>query len=113
MTPDDMRRIALTMPEAVESAHMAHPDFRVRGRIFATLWPAEGRGVVKLPAEQQGLLAEAEPSVFEPVPGAWGVQGWTNVRLAAADEATLRSAVTAAWRTVAPRRLVTQFDRRK
>ncbi len=48
MTPDDARRIALSMPEALESAHMGHPDFRVRGKIFATLWPDKDRAVVKL-----------------------------------------------------------------
>ena len=69
MTVDDFRRLALALPEATEAAHMAHPDFRVRNRIFATLWPKEGRGVVMLTPEQQKVLIELKPVVFSPVPG--------------------------------------------
>ena len=98
--------MALSLPEAEESAHMGHPDFRVRGKIFATLWPDRDRAVVKLEPDHQAMLIDAEPAIFAPAAGAWGRKGWTNVNLAAADEATFRSAVTAAWRNVAPKRLV-------
>jgi hypothetical protein len=110
VTPDDVRRIALGLPEAAESAHMGHPDFRVRGRIFATLRPDEGRAVVKLVPDEQEILVGAEPSVFLPVAGAWGRQGWTSVILEPVDEAALRSALTTAWRNAAPKRLRAQFD---
>jgi hypothetical protein len=111
MTADTFRRIALSLPEASESAHMAHPDFRVHGKIFATLgWPDEAWGMVKLTPEEQGVVVEAEPEVFTPVKGAWGSQGCTNVRLAAASEATLRSALVRAWRRAAPKRLVATFE---
>jgi hypothetical protein len=93
------------MPEAAESAHMGHPDFRVAGKIFATLWPEKDRAVVKLEPDHQAMLIEAEPQVFSPAAGSWGQKGWTNVALAAADEATLRSVVVASWRAVAPKRL--------
>jgi hypothetical protein len=105
MTADDVRRIALGFPEAVESQHMGTPDYRVRKRIFATLRSAEGCAVVKLTREQQEAMTQSEPSMLEPVPGGWGRKGWTCVMLAHADEATLRSALTAAWRNVAPKRL--------
>ncbi|HYD46422.1 MAG TPA: MmcQ/YjbR family DNA-binding protein [Phenylobacterium sp.] len=107
MTADDFRRIALSLPETVESQHFDVPDFRVRGKIIGTLSErAEGRGVVKLTREQQEMMCEAEPAMFAPVPSAWGNKGWTHVVLAAVDEPTLKSALVAAWRNVAPKRLV-------
>jgi hypothetical protein len=66
MTPAEYKRLALLFPEAFESAHLGHPDFRVRGRIFATLWAKEKRGVVLLTPDQQELLVEAEPKIFAP-----------------------------------------------
>jgi len=105
MTPEDFRRIALELPEATEGAHMNHPDFRVRGRIFATLWPKERRGVVMLTPEQQKSVTAAEPAVFEPVPGGWGRQGSTSVHLAHADEDTVRGALLTAWHNKAPKSL--------
>ena len=89
---------------------MGHPDFRVGGKIFATLWVAEDRVVVKLTPEVQAVLTEAEPSVFEPISGSWGRRGWTNVDLVEADEEALRSALISAWRTVAPAGLVAEYS---
>src|SRR5262249_32367402 len=111
MTPDDFRRIALSLPEAVEASHMGHPDFRVRRKIFATIgWPDSAWAMVKLAPDQQMMVVEAVPTMFAPVPGGWGRRGSTNVRLTAADEATLRSVLTMAWRNVAPKSLVKSFD---
>jgi hypothetical protein len=59
LTSEDFRRMALDFPETAEGAHMGHPDFRVRGKIFATLWPNEGWGMVKLTPEQQRILVQA------------------------------------------------------
>jgi hypothetical protein len=102
MTVEDFRSVALSMPEASESAHMGHPDFRVRGKIFATVCaPDEHWGMVKLTPEQQHEFVQAEPGVYEPVQGGWGRQGCTKVRLSAADEITLHNALFAAWRKVA------------
>jgi hypothetical protein len=104
MSADRFRRIALSLPSAVESSHMAHPDFRVGKRIFATLgWPDATWGMIKLTPEQQEILVAAEPEIFRPVAGGWGRKGSTNVNLAAADDAALRSALTMAWRNVAPK----------
>lgn len=102
MTAQRFRRLALSLPGVVESAHMGHPDFRVGKRIFATLGhPDAAWGMVKLAPEEQRMLIEAEPRVFRAVPGGWGKRGSTNVCLAAADEQTLMSALTLAWKRVA------------
>jgi hypothetical protein len=110
MTADDFRRLALELPEACEGAHMGHPDFRVRGKIFATLGPAEAWGMVKLSAEDQAVFVRAEPDVFQPVGGAWGRRGCTTVRLEPATEPSVRQALVAAWRNTAPKRLARQLD---
>src|SRR5208282_565848 len=104
MTIDDFREIALSLPDAFESAHMGHPDFRVGGKIFATIWPDEGWGMVKLNVEQQQKFMDAEPEVFVPVKGGWGQKGATNVLLESADATTVRSALVTAWRNIAPKK---------
>jgi hypothetical protein len=106
MTPDEFRRIALSLPEAVEQGHMGHPDFRVGGKIFASLDADGARGCVKLTPEHQEMLLGAEPGLFEPAGGYWGRKGWTYLRLEPADAATARSVLNAAWSNTAPRRLV-------
>ena len=104
MKADDFRRIALSLPEVSESAHMGHPDFRVGGKIFATLgYPHEKSGVIMLPPEEQERLIRAYPDAFGPVKGAWGRRGNTQVALEAVDAATLRQAMVVAWRKKAPR----------
>jgi hypothetical protein len=101
---DRFRRLALALPEAVEGAHGGHPDFRVRQRVFASLfYPDKSWGVVKQTPEQQAMVVEAEPEIFRPVSGAWGKQGNTNVLLAKADQVTLKSALTMAWQNIAPK----------
>ena len=110
MTANDFRKLALGFPKAVESAHMGHADFRVGGKIFATLGPNEDWGMVKLTPEQQALFVRTEPEVFQPINGAWGRRGCTYVRLEAATEPAVRQALVAAWRNTAPKRLAQQFD---
>ncbi len=111
MTAQGFRRIALSMPEALESAHMDHPDFRVRGKIFATLaYPDKGWGMVKLSPEQQQEFVQDHPLAFVPVKGAWGRKGATSVRLTKADAITLRRAMVAAWCGTAPKALAAQFE---
>ena len=101
MTDAEFRRIALAMKEAVESAHMGHPDFRVGGRIFATLHHDRRSGMVKLTPEQQRAFIRDDPRAFTPEPGAWGRSGCTAVLLEAVDEETLGEALTLAWRNAA------------
>jgi hypothetical protein len=106
MTADDFRNLALSFPETVESAHMHHPDFRVRGKIFATLgYPDQNSAVVKLTPDEQRDLVHSDPNVFQPVKGAWGRQGATNIYMPAAKRQVAREALTAAWRNTAPKRL--------
>ena len=113
MTPQEFRRLALALPEAEERAHMNHPDFRVRGKIFATLGqPNAGSGVVMLRPDQQADFVEAEPDVFVPVKGTWGRRGATTVRLADASSKSVRIALEAAWARVAPKMLVAAHTRR-
>jgi hypothetical protein len=96
------RKIALSLPGSIEGAHHGTTDFRVKKRIFATLgYPDRDWGMVKLTPEQQTVLVDAEPDIFRPVPGGWGKGGATNVRLAAADATTLKSALTMAWKNIA------------
>jgi hypothetical protein len=102
MSSSRFRSIALGLPDAVEGSHQGHADFRVGKRIFATLgYPDEAWGMVKLTPEQQFVLVESEPEIFRPIPGGWGKQGNTNVRLVKADPTTLRSALTMAWQNIA------------
>ncbi len=103
MTPQGFRRLALELPEAAESAHMGQPDFRVRGKIFATLgYPDAGFGMVKLTPEQQEAFVSKESAVFAPVKGGWGQKGATQVRLRSVKTKSLGLALTLAWRNVAP-----------
>ena len=96
------RKVACGMPGAVESAHMGNPDFRVGGRIFATLsGQARRRDVLKLTAEQQAEFVAELPEVFELVQGGWGRMGMTYLVLDKADEATMRGALMVAHRNVA------------
>jgi hypothetical protein len=107
MTADGFRRLALALPEASESAHMGHPDFRVRGKIFATLgYPDGGWGMVKLTPEQQEAFVEAEPAAFTPVKGGWGRAGATSVKLRSAKARSLKLALAAAWQNTAPSALL-------
>ncbi len=98
-------QIALGFPGAEQSSHFDVTDFRVRGKIFATLRPKDNRAVIKLAPDEQRLLLETSAGQFEPIPGSWGHKGWTRVWLEKADEETVRHAMTMSWRSVAPKAL--------
>jgi hypothetical protein len=100
----DFRRIALGLKEAVEGAHMGHPDFRVNGRIFATIHPGDEIAMVKLTPEQQQEVMREHPRSFAPESGAWGRSGCTRVHLNAVDEETLGQAITLAWQNLATKK---------
>ena len=82
MTSNEFRKMALSLPEVSESSHMGHPDFRVGGKIFATL--------------EQELFVQIDPAGFQPVKGGWGRQGATNVQLRSAKKSAVRDALAAA-----------------
>lgn len=99
MTAADFRRIALSMEGAEESSHMGSPDFRVGGRIFATLAAQkQGYGNLMLTPEQQTAFVEELPDVFLPIAGGWGRMGATHIRLAKASEDVLAGALRTAWK---------------
>jgi hypothetical protein len=99
MNGKDFRRIALSFEGAEESSHMGQPDFRVGGRIFATLASEkQGYGNLMLTLEQQHAFVEELPEMFLPIPGGWGRMGMTHIRLEIANEDVLTSALHTAWK---------------
>jgi hypothetical protein len=110
MTTAEFRALALSFPETEERAHMNHPDFRVGGKVFATISPEGLRGMVKLPLDQQEFFLRTEPAVFEPASGAWGRGGATMINLDSAEASSVRRAVNAAWRNVAPKKVIDRYD---
>ncbi|MCL4209324.1 MAG: MmcQ/YjbR family DNA-binding protein [Phycisphaeraceae bacterium] len=119
MTADAFRRLALALPDTIESAHMGHPDFRVpasKGRIFASLGPPDGpRGrttwaMVKLGPAQQAAAIASHPEALAPASGAWGRQGCTIITLSKARQGLVRGLLQTAWRAAAPKRLVEAID---
>jgi hypothetical protein len=112
LTRDDFRALALGLPESVEGSHMDHPDFRVRGKVFASLHPKEEWGMVKLTPEQQKIRVEAEPEMFVPVSGAWGARGATYVVLKKAKKPSVRLSLMDAWRNTAPKPLIQALESR-
>jgi len=110
MTPKTFRSLALSLPETEEAAHVQHPDFRVGGKIFATLGPDETWGMAKLTPDQQKELVAAEPKVFQPASGAWGRRGCTIIQLRPAKDLTVRHALLCAWRNTAPKKLLSEFE---
>jgi hypothetical protein len=89
---------------------MGHPDFRIRGKIFATLGPGEQWGMVKLTPEQQATFVRDEPETFEPFQGGWGRHGSTKVFLDNARAPIVRPALVAAWRNTAPKSLLREHE---
>ena len=106
MTANEFRKMALSLPETTEESHMGHPDFRVSGKIFATLaYPDKAWGMVTLTPKQQAMFVDAEPLVFVPAKGSWGRQGATTVHLRSVTKKSLAMALEAAWMANAPKRL--------
>jgi hypothetical protein len=104
MTAAQFRKIALSQAESEERSHMGHPDFRVGGKIFATLGsPENGWGMVKLTPEQQRIYIQSHPKVFKPAQGAWGLQGSTLVHLKDANVEIVAEAMREAWVSRAPK----------
>lgn len=94
---DDFRRLALALPDVIEGAHQGHPDFRVHGRVIASLHPDDRTAMVRVDPEEQRRLVAAMPTAFAPASGAWGRAGCTLVTLAVPSRTVLRDALTSAW----------------
>ena len=108
---DDFRRLARAFPGAEEHQHSGHPDFRVGGKVFATLgYPDAAHGMVQLAPEQQELALVAEPDAFGPAAGAWGRRGGTLIRLDAVSREWMDRTLRWAWERKAPAKLRGQFS---
>lgn len=112
MTASQFRRLALGLPEAVESSHFDHPDFRFRNRIFATLgYPDQRWGMVRLTPDQQTEVIRAAPEAFRPAAGAWGRSGSTVMLLSAITTVALRPILRRAWENIAAKSTVSKRRR--
>ena len=105
-----VRELALALPEVEEHDHWGCPSFRVKGKIFATLWVDEQRAMLKLSPADQAALIMLDPQTFSAVPGTWGSRGSTYVQLRSVERTTFQAALKAAWRGVAPKRLIAAAD---
>jgi hypothetical protein len=101
------RKIILSMPESEELEHHGHPDFRVNNKIFATLWPAEARAVLKIRFNNDSDWVKCSPEALSVI--AWGKQRWTNVNLLHANVEMFRQLVEEAWFAVAPKKLAANY----
>ena len=114
MTADEFRNIALEIASSVERSHMNHPDFRVAGKIFASLGvPDKDWGMVKLTPEQQRAFIKKASAIFKPCSGAWGRQGCTNVYLPVAKARIVRVALEAAAKNVGSKKKKTPNAQRR
>ncbi len=112
MTAAEFRRLALALPSVEERAHMDHPDFRVGGKIFATLgYPDTGYGTLMLSPQDQDLHMRDYPRAFAPAAGAWGRSGSTSVNLRLAPSRAVAAALESAWRRRAPRKLLAELPK--
>lgn len=98
MTPRAFRNMALELPDVIESEHMSHPDFRVRGKVFATLgYPSDEFAAIMLTPQEQARFVREGSGTFAPVNGSWGLKGSTTVCLQTADSQLVKRALAAAW----------------
>jgi hypothetical protein len=109
MTADEARAFALTLPGAEEKGHFDIADFRVRGKIFATL-PGPDRMVVRIEPADQAVLLAAESGTFSSAAGAWGLKGWTVVQLETVDRGVVHDLIISSWRRLAPKKVAAAYD---
>ncbi len=111
---DRFRAFALALPDAVEGSHMGSVDFRVGGRIFATLaYVAKGKGTLKLTLEQQAAFIAELPEFFEPAPGGWGRMGMTLLQLDEVDNRTMQGALRTCYQNAVSKQAASASSRRK
>ena len=97
------RELALSFPDVTEQDHFGMPSFRVKKKIFSTLWINEQRAMIKLPLVEQSIFCDYDKTIFYPVPNAWGKKGTTFVELKKVQKRMLKDALTIAWKNVATR----------
>ena len=106
---DTARQLALTLPETIEQPHFRLASFRVKNKIFATLWEAEKKMMVKLSLIDQSVYCSIDKNIIYPVPGGWGKQGATFIELNKVKKQILKEALEAAWRNTAPKILLKKY----
>ncbi len=104
-----VKQLALSLPEAEEKSHFEKPDFRVKNKVFAVLHNDKSTMVVKLSVIDQSVFCAFDKTVIYPVPGGWGRKGWTMINLKKVKKSMLLDALTTAWKTVAPSKLVAKY----
>ena len=109
VTIGSLRELALSFEETDERDHWGRPSFRVRKKIFATLWPVEKKVVLKLSLVNQSVFCELDKEIFYPVNGAWGRQGWTNIELKKISKKLLKEILSSAYCEVAPAKLAERY----
>ena len=109
ITADEARALALALPGAEANSHFDTPDFRVNGKIFATL-PGPDRMIVRMEPPDQAVLLAAEPATFSPCPGTWGLKGWTIVQLGSVDPDVMHDLLIDAWRLLVGKRAAAAFE---
>jgi hypothetical protein len=100
---DEFRKMALSFSETKELDHWGRPSFRVRGKIFSTIWPDQGLAMIKLSLVDQSVFNKLDPDIFYPVPGGWGRKGATFVQLKKLRKSMLKEVLLKAWTMVAPK----------
>jgi hypothetical protein len=103
------RQLALSLPGAEEKSHFQKPDFRVKNKVFAVLHLDTYCMVVKLSAADQSVFCAFDKNIIYPVPGRWGLHGWTKINLKKIKKPMLLDALTTAWKTVASAKMVAQY----
>ena len=106
---EQFREMALSLPEAEERDHFGRPSFRVRNKIFATLWIREKRAMVKLSPVDQAVFCDLNKAIFYPVPGVWGKRGSTFIELNKASRSIAKEALLNAWQQAAPQLLIKRY----
>ena len=108
-TPDQVRQLALALPETTEQPHFDKTSFKVGKKIFATLNVPQQRATIKLSEKDQDLFTIYDPTIIYPVPNKWGKHGWTNIDLTRVPDEMLHDALTAAYCEVAPPKLAAEL----
>ena len=109
ITIGQARKMALALPEAEEKMHFHLPGFWIRNKIFATIHADKNYVMAKFSAIDQSVFCAYNREVMFPVPGAWGKYGATFINLKKIRKSMLLDALTTAWKTAAPPKLVDKY----
>lgn len=109
ITVEQLRAMALALPEVEEREHMGHPDFRVRNKIVVNLAEDERTSTIKMSLDDQAALVATDPDAFS-LAGGWAKYGWTTIHLDHVDADELAELLRDSWLRVAPKRLHPLLD---